>query len=152
LLSTCHIQEELMGKIETVLKAEIVRLSRRGTRQLISKAGTELRRLRQRVSALERELKALKAARAEERATMKIRAATETASGEQGVRMSPRLLRTLRGRLGISQAELAKLVGVTPGAVAVWEAGRSKPRAATKTRIAALRKLGRREVGRLLAE
>jgi DNA-binding XRE family transcriptional regulator len=141
-----------MGKIETILKAEISRLSRRETRKLTSKAVTELRRLRQRVSGLERELRAVKASRAEEQATLKIRAATETVAGEQNVRLSPRLLRSLRGRLGISQTELAKLVGVSPGAVGFWEAGRSKPRAATKTRIAALRRLGRREVGRLLAE
>ena len=141
-----------MGKIETIFKAEIIRLSRRETRQLTAKAVAELRRLCQRVSALERELRAVKAARAEEQATMKIRAATETAAGEQGVRLSPRLLRSLRVRLGISQAELAKLVGVSTGAVGFWEAGRSKPRTETKTRIAALRSLGRREVGRLLAE
>ena len=57
-----------MGKIETTLKAEITRLSRHETKGLISKTIIELRRLRQRVVALERELRAVKAARADIRA------------------------------------------------------------------------------------
>ena len=141
-----------MGKIETTLKAEIIRLSRHQAKGLISKPVTELRRLRQRVGALERELRAFKAARADEKAQTKIRAATEMVAGEQSVRLSPRLLKTLRARLDISQAELAKLVGVSTSAVVFWEAGRSKPRPETKARFAGLRKLGRREVRRLLGE
>jgi DNA-binding transcriptional regulator YiaG len=141
-----------MGKIETTLKAEIIRLSRHETKGLISKTIAEGRRLRQRVVALERELRAMKAARANDKATMKIKAATGTVAGDQVVRLSPRLLRSLRARLGISQADLAKLVGVSAVAVGTWETGRSKPRPESKARIAALRGLGRREVRRLLAE
>jgi DNA-binding transcriptional regulator YiaG len=141
-----------MGKIETTLKAEIIRLSRHEVKGLISKPVTELRRLRQRVGALERELRAIKAARAEEKTKTKIKAATEIVVGEQTVRMSPRLIRSVRNRLGISQAKLAKLVGVSTLAVGNWELGKTKPRPESKARIAALRKLGRREARRLLAE
>ena len=141
-----------MGKIETTLKAEITRLSRRETKGLISKPMVELGRLRRRLAAVERELRAIKAASAEEKAKAKIRTATETIAGDQSVRLSPRLIRSLRGRLAISQAELAKLVGVSAVAVGSWETGRSKPRAATKARIAGLRRLGRREARRLLAD
>ena len=143
-----------MGKVETVLKAEIARLSRRETRRLMTKPVEELRRLRRRVVELEHEVRALKAARAEEQVKTKIRAATETvASGATAtIRMTPRLIRALRNRLGISQADLAKLVGVSTVAVGQWESGRSKPRAESKARIAALRSVGRREVRRLLAE
>jgi len=66
--------------------------------------------------------------------------------------MTPKLIRSLRSRLGISQAELAKLVGVSTVAVGQWESGRARPRAESKARIAALRSVGRREVRRLLAE
>jgi DNA-binding transcriptional regulator YiaG len=141
-----------MGKIETVLKAEIMRLSRRQVRDLIAGPIEDLRRLRQRVASLEHEVRDVKAARAEEQLKTKIKVATETVAGEQVVRLSPRLLRSLRGRLAISQPELAKLVGVSAVAVGTWETGRSKPRPETKVRIAALRRLGRREVRRLLAE
>ena len=143
-----------MGKVETVLKAEIARLSRRETRRLMTKHVEELRRLRRRVAELTHEVRALKVARAEEQTKTKIRAATETAAGTQAtiIRMTPKMIRSLRSRLGISQAELAKLVGVSTVAVGQWEAGRSRPRAESKARIAALRSVGRREVKRLLAK
>ena len=143
-----------MGKVETVLKAEIARLSRRETRRMMMKGVEELRRLRRRVAELAHEVRALKAARAEEQIRTKIRAATETVAGQQAatIRMTPRLIRALRKRLGISQAELAKLVGVSTVAVGQWESGRSRPRAESKARIAALRSIGRREVRRLLAK
>jgi len=142
-----------MGKVETVLKAEIARLSRRETRRLMTKHVEELRRLRRRVGNLAHEVRALKAARVEEQVKTKMQAATETAAGAQAttIRMTPRLIRSLRGRLGISQAELAKLVSVSTVAVGQWESGRSRPRSESKTRIAALRSVGRREVRRLLA-
>ena len=141
-----------MGKVEAVLKAEITRLARRETRGLIAKHVADLRRLRQRVAEMERELRAIKTARAEEQIKRKVKAAVETVADEQAVRLSPRLIRSLRGRLGISQTELAKLVGVSAVAVGSWESGKSKPRPESKARIAALRGLGRREVRRLLAE
>jgi DNA-binding transcriptional regulator YiaG len=142
-----------MGKIETVLKTEITRLARRQARGLLSKAVAELRRMRLRVAALEREMRAVKVALAEERTRLKIRTAAETVATDQAapVRLSPRLIRTLRGRLKISQAELAKLVGVSTVAVGMWEGGRSRPRPETKARIVALRSLGRREAKRLLS-
>ena len=143
-----------MGKIETVLKAEIARLSRRETRRMMTKHVEELRRLRRRVAELTHEVGALKAARVEEQAKTKIRAAAETVAIGRAttIRMTPRLIRSLRVRLGISQADLAKLVGVSRIAIGQWEAGRSRPRAASKARIAALRGVGRREVKRLVAK
>ena len=143
-----------MGKVETVLKAEIARLSRRETRRLMTKHVEELRRLRRRVADLTREVHALKTARAEEQVKTKIRAAAETVADAQAatIRLSPRLIRSLRSRLAISQAELAKLVGVSTVAVRQWESGRARPRSESKTRMAALRSVGRREVRRLLAK
>jgi len=113
-----------------------------------------VRRLRRRMSELEQEVHDLKAARAQEQVQTKIRTAAETVAGAQAaaVRVSPRLIRALRNRLGISQADLARLVGVSTVAVGQWESGRSRPRSASKARIAALRSVGRREVRRLLAE
>ena len=143
-----------MGKVEAAFWTEVVRLSRRETRSLIAKLVDDVRRLRQRLAALEHEVRSLKAARFEEQLKTKVRTAVESASTEQaaGVRLSPRLIRTLRSRLDISQAELARLVSVSTVAVGSWESGKSKPRPETKARIVALRSLGRREVRRLLAK
>jgi len=65
-------------------------------------------------------------------------------------RFSPRLIRSLRGHLGITQKELAGLTGVTVGAVHLWESGQFKPSEKKKAVMVALRKLGRREVRKLL--
>jgi len=67
-------------------------------------------------------------------------------------RFSPALIRSLRKHLRISQKELAILSGVTVGAVHMWESGKFKPKDEKKGVIVALRKLGRREVRKLLEE
>jgi DNA-binding transcriptional regulator YiaG len=143
-----------MGKLEAVLKSEIGRLARREAKALMGKHVDEVRRLRRRVVSLEREIGVMKAALAQEQAKRKVTTAVETVAGEKGptIRLSPRLIRSLRSRLDISQAELAKLVGVSTLAVGNWELGKAKPRPESKARIAALRGLGRREVRRLLTQ
>ncbi|HOX38106.1 MAG TPA: helix-turn-helix transcriptional regulator [Candidatus Brocadiia bacterium] len=144
-----------MGKIESVLKSEITRLSRRETKTMMSKTIAEVRQLRKRVMNIERELRAVKsAAAAADRGRMAPQTAVVSAPDDQssGIRLSPGLLRALRRRLNISQVELAKLVGVSVVAVGLWETGRSRPRQESKNRIAALRKLGRRDVQNLLSE
>jgi DNA-binding transcriptional regulator YiaG len=65
-------------------------------------------------------------------------------------RFSPRLIRTLRKKLKITQKELAILLGVTVGAAHQWEIGKFTPKAEKKAALAALRKLRRSDVKRLL--
>jgi transcriptional regulator with XRE-family HTH domain len=52
--------------------------------------------------------------------------------------------------LGITQKELAILTSVTVGAVQKWESGQFKPSMKKKAVMVALRKLGRREVRKLI--
>ncbi|MFC1806013.1 helix-turn-helix domain-containing protein [Planctomycetota bacterium] len=65
-------------------------------------------------------------------------------------RLSPGLIKKLRKRLAISQAELAELIDVSTTTVAFWEQGRNRPTEESKAAIVALRKLGRRDVKRML--
>jgi DNA-binding transcriptional regulator YiaG len=69
----------------------------------------------------------------------------------KGARLSPRLVQSLRKRLGLSQMALARLVGVSAPAVAHWEAGNSTPKGQNRAPLVGLRKVGKREVKRLLA-
>ena len=69
----------------------------------------------------------------------------------KAARLSPRLIRSLRVRLGLSQSALARLVGVSAPAVAHWEAGNSAPTGQNRVNVVALRKVGKREVKELLA-
>jgi DNA-binding transcriptional regulator YiaG len=48
------------------------------------------------------------------------------------------LILTLRGRAGLSQRELAALLGVSERAIQAWEAGLSYPSAASLQRLIAL--------------
>jgi DNA-binding transcriptional regulator YiaG len=65
-------------------------------------------------------------------------------------RFSPRLIQSLRKHLGITQKELAILAGVTVGAAHLWEKGKFEPKDEKKRVMVALRKLGRRDVRKLL--
>jgi transcriptional regulator with XRE-family HTH domain len=67
-------------------------------------------------------------------------------------RFSPRLIKTLRKHLGVSQREMAKLAGVTAGAVFQWEKGKFEPRDDKKMVLVGLRKLGRQNAKKLLTE
>ena len=58
----------------------------------------------------------------------------------------------LRTKLGLTQSEFARVLGVAMHTVSVWEQGRRVPRAAHKAKICALRKVGKRELKKLLAE
>ena len=56
-------------------------------------------------------------------------------------RLTPASIRNHRKRLGLSQAELALLAGVTPVAVYFWESGRTKPRGRSVEVLSEIRKL-----------
>lgn len=58
----------------------------------------------------------------------------------------PPMRRYLRERAGLSQAEVAAVVGVTEGAVSRWESGQRTPRRALNVRYAELLDRLRREV------
>ena len=58
----------------------------------------------------------------------------------------------LRTKLGLTQTEFARVLGVAMHTVSVWEQGRRVPRAAHKAKICALRQVGKRELKKLLAE
>src|SRR5712692_11651890 len=68
----------------------------------------------------------------------------------KAARLSPRLIASLRRRLGLSQVALARLVGVSATAVAHWVAGDSMPTGQNRVNLVALRRVGKREVKELL--
>ena len=65
-------------------------------------------------------------------------------------RFSPRLIKSLRKHLGVTQKEMATLAGVTVGAIYQWEKGMFEPRGEKKKILVALRKLRRREARKML--
>jgi DNA-binding transcriptional regulator YiaG len=143
-----------MGKIEQTIKSEIVRLAKKQLRAACGPLAREVRQLKRIVRELCRTVRPLKALGAELEAQRAAQLAKLEAAPEEvkAARLSPRLIKKLRSKLGISQGGLATLVGVSAPAVAFWEQGRAKPREQTKAALVALRKLGKRDVNKLLAE
>jgi DNA-binding transcriptional regulator YiaG len=143
-----------MGKLEGMIKSEIVRLAKREMRKISVPLGKDVRSLKSTVSQLRRTVLALErfaAQRQKELAKEKV--PLEAAPEEVEIsRFSPRLIRSLRKHLGITQKELAILTGVTVGAVHQWESGMFKPGEKKKGMLVALRKLGRRDVRKLIEE
>jgi len=146
-----------MSNIAKVLKAEIARISRKeakGATQGIAKSNTWLRRivadLKKRVVLLEKENKRLVA-------TMKKHQVESPQKPEEEgkrARLTSKSIRSLRSKLGLSQASFAKLVGVTTHAVYLWEnkEGALSLRDKTKAALLSVRGLGAREAKQKLAE
>jgi len=143
-----------MGKLEGMIKSEIVRLAKREMRKIFVPLGRDVRSLKSTVSQLRKAVLVLErfsAQRQKELGREKI-PLQATPEEVKVSRFSPRLIRSLRKHLGITQKELALLAGVTVGAVHQWESGMFKPGDKKKVVLVAIRKLGRREVRKLVEE
>jgi DNA-binding transcriptional regulator YiaG len=143
-----------MGKLEGMIKSEIVRLAKRETRKITFPLRRDLRTLKNVVSQLRQSVLALEKWTIQQKKEIrKGKIPLEAAPDEvKRSRFSPRLIRSLRKRLGITQKEMASLAGVTVGAIYQWEQGIFEPRGKKKGILVALRKLGRRAVRNLLEE
>ena len=141
-----------MGKMETAIRDEIGRLTRREIRKAVQPLLKERARLRGQITDLKKTVTSLQKQVAPLVRDQQARRSTLQATDQeaQKARFSPGLIRKLRKRLGLSQEELGLLVDVTLGAVAAWEQGRSRPRAASRSAMVALRKLGKRQARDLL--
>jgi DNA-binding transcriptional regulator YiaG len=143
-----------MGKVEAIIKSEIVRLAKREINKITVPLGRDVRLLKGTVSQLRKTVLVLERFAARQVAEMGKEKAIIEATPEEvkKSRFSPRLIQALRKRLGVTQKEMATLAGVTVGAIYQWEKGIFEPRGQKKGVLVALRKLRRREVRKLLEE
>ncbi len=142
-----------MAKLESMIKETIARGARRQVRASVVPLRREVFRLRRRVASLQTTLGSLQRSAAAWERTLKGTSPVPKVSEEEAkaARLSPRLILSLRKRLGLSQAGLASLLTVSPPAVAHWEAGESMPAGPNRATLIALRKVGRREAKDMLA-
>ena len=141
-----------MSTFANQLKSEISRLAKKEVRaevQALKKASTayrgEIAALKRRIAGLESQVKKLGkgAGRA------KVVSAEEGST--EGLRFRVAGFASLRKKLGISAAEMGRLLGVSAQSVYHWENGKTKPRASQLAAIAAVRKMGKRDVAAKLA-
>jgi DNA-binding transcriptional regulator YiaG len=144
-----------MPNIASVLKQEINRLAAKQVRVAVNPLRKEklalkkaVRDLRGRVEQLEGELQLLKAD--QDRSKKLVIGALP--AKELAIRITAKGMRSLRKKQRLSQAEFARLVGVSVPTVWQWEkkTGALKVRDATKKAIFAIRDLGAREARRRL--
>lgn len=141
-----------MPNIGSVLRDEIARVARKSTKtelEALRKASAEHRRqlaaLKREVASLSRQLKA-----AGRGTRVAPRGDAESDEGDVQLRFSAKGFAKKRQQLGISAADMGKLLGVSALSVYKWESGKARPRAKNLPAIAAVRGLGKRAVAKQL--
>jgi DNA-binding XRE family transcriptional regulator len=135
-----------MPNIGSVLKEEIIRLSRKESRSQIDptkKAAIRQRRevaeLRRQVAQLTRQVGLLS------RKTLGASVIVPPDGNHQPARFRAKGLRVQRERLGLSADDFGKLLGVSAQSIYNWEHEKARPRAEQLAKVAALRGIGKRE-------
>lgn len=140
-----------MPNIAALLKNEISRLSRREVRKEVQPLRKLAATHRREIAALKRTIAAL------DRRAKSLAKATSLKNQEGGVsderptRFVAKGLVSLRKRLGVSAADLARLLGVSMQSVYNWERKKASPRREQVAAIAALRSIGKKEARARLA-
>lgn len=141
-----------MANIASFLKSEISRLARKEVRSEIEVLRKSSARYRSDIAALKKQLAAQTKLVAQLR---KGKATALTKAPEQNAKLRFRAdgFASLRKKLGLSAADMGRLLGVSPQTVYHWEKGQAKPRASQMAAIAEVRRLGKRgAAARLMSE
>lgn len=141
-----------MANIASLLKSEISRITRREIRaetETLKKASAQYR---SDIAALKRRLTEQERVIAKLRKDKPAAAANDKAEEASQLRFRADGFASLRKKLGLSAADMGKLLGVSLQTIYHWEKGQSKPRASQLRRIAEVRKLGKRDAAARLAE
>ena len=141
-----------MPNFASALKGEISRLSTKAAKQHVAPVQSTTSALRKQVSVLKKQLQTLeREVAALKRQAVRTRPDAQP-EDESQVRFTAKGLRSLRARLGLSAGEFGRLLDVGQQTIYNWESEKTQPRRAQVPAIAALRKLGKREVRARLEE
>lgn len=150
LINSTHVTAT-MTTLAIALKDEIRRLARKEikvqtgrTAKAVAQYRREIARLKRQQSEQEKKI-AFLASQTRKAATAAPQAANDN------LRFSSRSVKAQRQRTGLSAADYAKLIGVSPLTVYNWEHGKSRPRNGQFAVLVALRGLGKREAKAKLA-
>jgi DNA-binding transcriptional regulator YiaG len=140
-----------VANVMGVLRTEIRRLARKETREAVRELKRQVAALRRRLAATKKRITDVE--RVAQRAGSSRAAAPARAEVESGgqVRFSPRWVKVHRGKLGMSRRVYAKLVGVSPQTILLWETDKARPRRGTLATWRALRAKGIRELKALVS-
>lgn len=145
-----------MPNVAAVLKEEIARIAKKQAKSLAMPVKKDVVALKHVAAALRRQVAALQRDVKKIASEVRKRLPAPAVAPVEGKRMwvFSKGIVALRRKLNLSQQQLAKLIGVSPQSVTLWEnkGGKLDLRAATRARIAAIRGIGAREARRRLAD
>jgi DNA-binding transcriptional regulator YiaG len=145
-------KEATLGKLESTIKSEIQRLSKREIRATFLPLRREVRAMRLRLSGLSKNFSTLNRLTKEQMQNLPKKGLEATPEEVKASRLTPERIRGLRKKLDISMRELGILTGSSVGAILSWEKGKFKPKGEKKAALVALRKVRKRDVKKMLAE
>lgn len=146
-----------MPNVQQVLGEEIRRLAKKEAKAAIEELKEQISAMKKTIAEQGRLLKDL-AKLANKTAAIVIppeEPKEENADEEKelkAVRVSADRIIKWRKKIGVSQTQYAKLLGVSHLSVNHWESGKTEPREAQKQRIVELRDMGRRELKALIID
>ncbi len=140
-----------MSTFANQLKTEISRLAKKEVRAEVQSLKKASAGYRSEIAALKRRIAGLEALVNKQAKGTKVK--PEVSTEEQGTSLRFRVagFASLRKRLGVSAAEMGKLLGVSAQSVYHWETGKSKPRKSQLQAISAVRKMGKKDLAAKLA-
>jgi DNA-binding transcriptional regulator YiaG len=141
-----------MANIASLLKSEITRIARKEIRAEIQTLKKASAQYRSDIAALKRRLVEQDRLIAKLRKNKSVIAGDSKAEEVTQLRFRADGFASLRKKLGLSAADMGKLLGVSLQTIYHWEKGQSKPRASQLQGIAEVRKLGKRGAAARLAE
>ena len=135
-----------MPDVGRVFKEESTRLARKEVRTAVSPVKTQIRHLRRGIADLKTQLARLEKSIIQVAKKSDDNSLSTDDADNVSIRVSPASIKKHRIRLQLSQAQMAKLLGVSSITILNWEQGKSKPRAGSKEAIAELRTMGIKDV------
>jgi len=150
---------EPMNTFSNAFRAEVARMARKEIKPELQGMRKAITSHRSEIAALKREVKALTSQLKSSRRQIKVadepkaKAAIEETGSKKPrqIQFNAQTLVEKRAALGITQKEMALLLGASSLSVYKWESGRVHPRAAQLERIAQVLKLGKRKALALLS-
>ncbi|MBW7865066.1 MAG: helix-turn-helix domain-containing protein [Candidatus Hydrogenedentes bacterium] len=147
-----------MPNIAKIIQQEIQRIAKKEIKAATTVLKEDLAALKKTLAEQKRVITALEKENRllmrdlKKRAPAKDKAEGDTSKQTDRARVTGKMVRAQREKLGLSQAEFAKLVGVSSLTVYKWEhkEGRLTFRGEAKGKLVALRKLGKREARKRL--
>lgn len=147
-----------MNTFSNAFRAEVVRMARKELKPELQSMRKAITSHRSEIAALKREVKALASQlKATQRLTKvpiapKASAVVDQPKPAAGGDFNAQAFADKRAELGITQKQMAQLVGASPLSVYKWESGQVRPRAAQQVRISEVLKMGKRKALALLSQ